>query len=505
MRTEEKRQLSLAVMVLLPAVFWVTAVQKTETLSSPKLFSLFELMKVTHTKPILLAAIVGGLALGGILAWAIHQIGKSAFEGQEFKEHLRGTKIITAEELRKLTTEKNVQQIDIAGIPMPTKVENLHLLVQGATGVGKSVLFRSAVYSGMKRRNRFVILDPGGDMLSRFYRDGDKILNPYDERTQGWSFFNEIRNDYDFERYALSLVPLGENSEAEEWASYARLLLAETARKLWLTGNPSVQDLFNWTTIRDPEELKAFLAGTAAESLFVGADKALASARFVLSNKLPAHVRMPPGDFSIREFLDDPNAGNLYIPWREDMRVALRPILSAWVDVLCTSILSMDEDNMRRLFLSLDELDSLEKLASLEAALTKGRKNGLSVIAGIQSTAQLDKTYGEKGAQILRSCFRSLAVLGGSRTDPTTAEDMSRSLGSHEVVRERYSESSGDKTSKNRAEETKLERVVTPEQISSMAELTAYLAFAGMQEIAKVKYEYVPFRKRTPAFVERVA
>lgn len=42
----------------------------------------------------------------------------------------------------------------------------------------------------------------------------------------------------------------------------------------------------------------------------------------------------------------------------------------------------------------LDELASLERLNSLEAALTKGRKHGLRVVAGLQSTAQLDRLYG---------------------------------------------------------------------------------------------------------------
>src|SRR5690606_5100869 len=136
-----------------------------------------------------------------------------------------------------------------------------------------------------------------------------------DTRTQGWSFFNEIRNDYDYKRYALSIVPRGQSAEAEEWCSFGRLLLAECAKKLAMTGNTDVRDLFHWTTIEQPQELKEFLAGTAAESLFVGADKALASARFVLADKLPEHLAMPNGDFSIRRFLEDDQRGNLFLTW----------------------------------------------------------------------------------------------------------------------------------------------------------------------------------------------
>lgn len=65
-----------------------------------------------------------------------------------------------------------------------------------------------------------------------------------DDKTLVGSIFNEIRNDYDFERYALSLVPRGQTEEAEEWAGYSRLLLRETAKKLQLIGKPSIQELF---------------------------------------------------------------------------------------------------------------------------------------------------------------------------------------------------------------------------------------------------------------------
>ena len=49
--------------------------------------------------------------------------------------------------------------------------------------------------------------DPNGDMLAKFHRPGDVVLNPYDSRGVGWTFFNEIRAEYDFKRFALSLVP----------------------------------------------------------------------------------------------------------------------------------------------------------------------------------------------------------------------------------------------------------------------------------------------------------
>jgi type IV secretory pathway TraG/TraD family ATPase VirD4 len=498
----DKKRFGLLLILIFPTLFWSLAVKHTEVLYAPKWKALLDLVKATPEKPPLLLSAITGLLFAILLILLISQIGKSQFGGAYFRNFLRGTKIVSKEGLCRKTREM-AQQIDVAGVPMPSKVENLHLLVNGATGSGKSVLLRSLAWSGLKRRDRFIFVDPNGDMLSKFHQEGDVILNPYDARTKGWSFFNEIRNDYDFERYALSIVPRGQSEEAEEWASYARLLLRETARKLQLMAKPSIPELFRWTTIAQPEDLKAFLAGTVAESLFVGADKALASARFVLSDKLPQHLNMPTGDFSLRVWLDNPTGGNLYITWREDMAEALKPLISAWVDVLCTSILSLPEDEKRKLWMIIDELASLEKLASLNAALTKGRKHGLRIVAGLQSTSQLDKIYGEKEAQTLRACFRSLVVLGGSKADHKTCEDMSKSLGDHEVERDTYGKTfSIKRDTTSRGEQRKQEHLVLPSEIASLPDLTGYLAFSGDYPITKFKLTPLSFKNRIPGIEE---
>ena len=507
MRDDDRRQFGLVLVLLLPVTFWSMAVKKTEVLSVPKWRSGWELIKHTHEKPILLASVIGGLALAILLIWLMGQLGKNDFGGAPFRKFLRGTKTASIGALKKLTREKKKEQVTIADIPMPTKVENLHLLVQGATGSGKSVLMRELAYTSLKRRDRAIFLDPNGDMYSKFGGPKDVVLNPYDSRTKGWTFFNEIRADYDFHRYALSLVPRGQTADAEEWCAYGRLLLRETARKLKMLGKPSVYELFHWTTIADPENLRDFLKGTTAESLFAGsseASKALTSARFVLSDKLPEHLNMPVGDFSIRTWLEE-GEGNLYITWREDMAEALKPLISAWIDAVFVSILSMDEDENRRIWAFIDELASLEKLSSLEAALTKGRKHGLRVVAGLQSTSQLDDIYGRDLAQTLRSCFRSLAVLGGSKTDPRTSKDMSDALGQHEVERDKYSKSSGTRTSTNKSEDVKQESVVTASEIASLPDLTGYIAFAGDFPVAKFKLEPLNFKKINEPFIERAA
>ncbi|HVO19847.1 MAG TPA: type IV secretion system DNA-binding domain-containing protein [Anaeromyxobacter sp.] len=506
MHPDERREVAAALAGLLPLACWLLAVRAAEGGRLPGLRRLCALAALTLTagEPLLLAALLCGLALALAALVAAARIAASGPRGDSFRRHLRGTRVVSPRRLAWSTREGGSGQIVVAGVPMPRAVETLHLLVGGSTGSGKSVLLREMARSALRRGDRIVVADPNGDMLAKFHRPGDVILNPYDARGLGWTFFNEIRAEYDFKRFALSLVPRGQTKEEEEWCAYARLLLRETARKLSLVGQPSVAELFRWTTIAQPTDLKAFLAGTAAESLFVGADKALASARFVLSGKLSEHLSMPDGDFSLRAWLGDPRGGNLFITWREDMAEALRPLISAWVDVLCTSILSLGDDPRRRIWMFLDELASLEKLPSLEDAATKGRKAGLRIVAGLQSTAQLERIYGREEAQTLRSCFRSLVVLGGARTDPRTCEDMSQSLGEHEVEREHHGRTRGQKGSSRSSQiQRTRERVVLPSEIAGLPDLTGYLAFAGDHPIARVRLGFVRYRERVPAFEER--
>ncbi len=506
MDRDAQRKLEAAVLLVLPFAAWVAVVRQTEGPGSATLLALVEAAQHTPQTPSHAAAAIGGLLVAIVVVWGLRRIGRGEFRGAPFRRHLRGARFVTASRLRRMTREGS-PQVTVAGVPMPGRIEPLHLLVNGATGTGKSVLLRELAYTALLRGDRMAIIDPNGDMFAKFGRDRDVLLNPYDKRTQGWTFFNEIRNDYDFHRVALSVVPRGKTAEAEEWASYGRLLLRETARKLARIGTPSIRELFRWTTLAKPDDLKAFLSGTHAESLFVGsseASKALSSARFILSDKLPEHVTMPDGRFSIRRWLEDMTQGNLFITWREDMSEALKPLVSAWVDTICTSILSLPEDPRRRLWLAIDELASLEKLASLEDALTKGRKHGLRVVAGLQSTSQLDDIYGTKEAQTLRACFRSLVVLGGSRTDPRTCEDMSLSLGEHEVERVRLSRSTGKHRTSSRSIDMARERAVMPAEIATLPDLAAIVAFAGEMPIARTRLDVKRFANRLPAFEESV-
>lgn len=435
------------------------------------------------------------------------------FAGQKYRRSLRGSRMTTPFKLKKKTAAKKppYPQITVGDIPMPIDAEVTHLLLVGATGTGKSVTIKE-IMNGVIERNKkksrgidkLFVVDPNGDLLSHFYEKGDYILNPHDKRTEGWSFFNEIRHNYDFERFTWSLVPAS-SGEQETWNGYARLLLESVLQKMYEQGNYSMLDVYDMCTIKPLPELKLFLEDTKGYAIVAGDEgetPTIRSTRFVLTKYLSKHVEMPMGDFSIREWLEDGKANKLFITWREDLSSQMKPLISAWTDIMFSSVLSFTPgDSGQRLWALLDELPSLDYLTNLEAATTKGRKHGIRVVAGIQSTAQLDDIYGKDKAQTLRASFRSMLALGGAKTDSKTAEAVSQNLGEHEVLRTKKNRSGG-KTGESESKER--ERIVLPSEITNLPPLTGFLSFAGDYPIARVKVTPRKLPRVEKGFVEKI-
>lgn len=472
----------------------------------------------------LLLAIILPVAFIFLVGFRTRVFRPDVYTGQAYSKFLRGTQLVTPEFLFELTQNRNDKdnyQLEIANIPIPIDLEGVHFLENGSTGTGKSVgikevnhhiRIRQGKYKKYNRENpnkdkkipdRCVTIDPNGDLFSIFGNlKKDIILNPYDPRSVGWSIFNEIKTDYDFNRYALSIVPTA-SGESEKWNGYARTLLISVmkyVRDTCQNSKPSMKDVFHVATILEPEKLKILMKGYEAESMFVeGADKALGSARFTLSDRLPSILLMPEGDFSIRDFLQDGKDGDIYITWREDQVASLRPLITMFADIIITTVLSMPTTKKgcygRSIWTFLDEIASMDAISSLTAGLEKGRKHGLKIFAGCQTIKQLIKIYGETETYILLSNFKNLLVLGGAKTDPETSEFMSKAIGEMDVLREKVSRSSGSSSSTSREMVKYTERVVSPSEITSIPALYLYLAFAENMPVTRTKLEPLNFKE----------
>lgn len=313
----QRAQAAIASLVVAPAAAWFIVAKAVYGFTPQNVRQRITLL-IVHTFnfwPLWVGLLVGFL-VALIAVVAILHMNKRVFAGAYYDKFYRGTKLTTPALLARETTERGMSQIMIANVPVPTEAETTHFSIGGATGTGKSTIFSEMIFGCLRRGDRMVILDPDGAFLSKFYRPGDKILNPYDARTEGWSFFNEIRQNYDFERFAKSIIAPSKDTQTEEWNDYGRLLFREISRKLYNTSRrPAMRDVFDWTNLRDADALQAFVTSTAAQALFTGNDRATSSARFVLSNKLQPHLKMPERSFSLRDWLADSSL--IIIPERD--------------------------------------------------------------------------------------------------------------------------------------------------------------------------------------------
>lgn len=454
-----------------------------------------------HLRPVAFLSLLKGFAPVCALLYVVNALDDSERDGRV----IRGARIVSAQALTRKTRAKPAQQqIELAGVPMPLDCEPNHLLLAGSTNTGKTTAIDELLRCALARGDRVIVIDPNGHALTRFGRKGDTLLNPFDKRSPGWSIFNELRKPFDFERFAKSVIPDSSDTSAQQWHGYAQQLFAETARVLTQNGETTTERLLYWLTQAPAGELKALLAGSAAGGLFEpGAEKALASTRFILSHHVGVFQYLQPGDFSLRTWLEQ-GQGNLFIPWREDMLTTLRPLVSMWTDILIASILTLSDEQPRPLWLVLDELASLERLSSLEAGLTKGRKHGLRVVAGLQSVSQLDTLYGVHNAKTLRSCFRNLLALGCSNADPHTAKEISDGLGESEIERTQTSDSNGKSGhTRSTTRHRKPEIVVLFSELMNLPPLSGYLKFAGDYPIAKIRLVPQNTAPRITPFVER--
>jgi len=88
----------------------------------------------TPDYPALIAAPSIGFVLALALSLTLKKYStKEGFDGAGYKKHIRGTEAVPIRKLQKVCTERDRQQIDVAGVPMPTSIENLHILLNGAT------------------------------------------------------------------------------------------------------------------------------------------------------------------------------------------------------------------------------------------------------------------------------------------------------------------------------------------------------------------------------------
>jgi len=425
--------------------------------------------------------------------------------------HKRGARILDgraaqrrAARLRHMRPEP---PLTLAGVAIAPDDEVKHFKLIGTTGTGKSTAIRELLAAALDRGDRAVITDPDGGYLARYYDPGrgDVILNPFDSRSVQWDPFAEMREPYDAEQLASSLIPSSEDASGREWRGYARTFLAAVVRRCHEAGRRNAAELWRLIAMAPGAELRPIVANTPAQP-FLEPENArmFGSIRSVAGSAAAAleHVQAQRArTFSVRDWIGG-GRGALFLPYQANQIAALRTIIATWVRLAIFETMSEDGDQEtgRRLWLIVDELDALGAIDGLKDALARLRKFGGCCVLGFQSLAQVSSTYGAGEAQTLvENCANTLILRCSSSEHGGTSQFASRLIGEREVVRRSTSRGRdgsgfpggrGWRRSTNVSEQRVTEAAVLASELEQLPDLTGYLKTASSAVWLRVRLRH---------------
>lgn len=415
-------------------------------------------------------------------------------------DHIRGARLVDGRQLQKILAKEKAD-LTVGAQKIPERLEALHFLIAGTTGVGKSVAISEMLDGIADRGDRVFLADAGGNFLKNYYRPerGDIILNPLDGRAVSWSPLAEMESAWDADQIAKSIVPNGDGG-SKEWNQYAQTIASAILRHCW-ENNLTNADIFRIAVVADIEELREIFAGTPAQALVAdGNERMFGSIRGIVGTYITPFQYLDPAagvdnGFSLKTITQSEKANNwLFFNFRDDQLETLAPIIAAMTDIISKSILSMEADSDRKFWLILDEFASLGRITSIIDFLTKARKNGGRAVIGVQTVSQLKSAYGANDASTLLSNCSSQVVF--RVPDPETSDIMSRMLGDQQISR--VVQSGGESSqamsftknqSENWSQQITTERVIMPSEIQNLETFHAILNLAGKIPAAPILLE----------------
>lgn len=420
----------------------------------------------------------------------------------------RGNKIISSKELEKLVRKKKeASDLIVEDVPLVKDSEKTHILVTGTTGAGKTNLINGLLPQVGERGDRAFVVDTTGDMIAKYYNPdrGDVIINPFDERSHDWDIIHECQHEFQYDNLSKAIVPPNHNSSEPMWRDASALTFSaalQKARKENMSPKEIHEILFHSTL----KQYGNFFRGTDA---FVYADpngeKTTMSFRSTLTTNVQflKHLGKERSKFKVSDWLkDDSEKSWVFVTANEDMLGTLSPLISALFSAVTTTLMSKGESFERRVWFVMDELPALQKLRALEPILSKGRKYGACVLAGLQDMAQFNQIYGHNGAKTILNLFNTKFFFRFNEVE--SAEYLSRWLGEEEIEEFKENLSYGAHQMRDGVsltEQKSIKKLVLPTEILRLPTMHCYVVYPGAYPLSKlettlnkVDEQHEPFR-----------
>ena len=449
-----------------------------------------------------------GVSLGSVITLIVLLFFYMKGRQQTKDFHIRGARIGTASELIRLLKKRGRKGIiSLGGVRLPSVLEPTSIALVGAPRTGKSVQISSILKEIRKAGKRAIVYDYGGNFTRLFYRPGrDFILNPTDERCVEWRPWYDAFEPAHFEQQAASLVPevtAGDNF----WPIAARTVYVALTRKLAReVESPGLRQLLYWGLQSDADDVVRYLKKTEASAAF-SKDKTASSIMSHLASYLKSFNYLPAtGEpFSIRKWVaDDRGDSWLFISTKADQIDALRPLISMWVDIATSAILSLSPSPTRRIYSVYDELPTMNVLPSLLTTLTNAPKYGGCHILGYQSHTLLKKVYGAEAAEAITGACAIHCIYRAQ--DVATAEWAQKDLGETETAETNEGYSYGISEIRD-GRTANIHRSTRPlllaSEIRALANLQFYLNAGSGLPIVPLQLTYVDHKVVAKSFIPR--
>ena len=340
---------------------------------------------------------------------------------------------------------------------IPETLECRHILLIGSSGGGKTTALWPILRTAAARGDKLLIFSFKGDFQERWQGQMGKdftLLSPFDARSARWILGADIDRHTDAQSLAETLIPLPDKEVM--WAQGAQALLVGVLKYLqkkkagtWTIKDAAVvlsQALAEFRILKGIVQQEnpvaaTFLAGGPDSKTTASFLANLAGAVVpVIDLGVADHaLRSNAPRWSVRDWLSGKTPPTVIIGYSNGDKRTSRSYASSVIEQCMRQILDMPDckPHERRIWLVLDEVSQAGQVPSITQALEAARSKGVRVVLGIQSLAQVRKTYDKDTATIWEGqCATKIICQLQSVEEQKWASTL---VGEHEV--ERYSRS----------------------------------------------------------------
>lgn len=431
---------------------------------------------------------------------------------KEGKKVLRGAKIVPVRELiKEIKSQSKINRllISIRKIPFPFFEENRSILIIGKAGAGKTQAFFNLLLQIFKFNETMIIYDRKPDFWNRFYDESkDYLFYPKDERTLCWNIFDDIKDEDDIDFAIYSIIPINTEAKDPFWDNASRDILKAVFLKILSFEKPSNKKLIDFLRINSTadelfEELNEIAVNNGVNlEYYLKSKNTTASIMSTFSahtNKLlRKEFYYEEGTFSVIDFIADIDTKNkgkkLFLVQTANESGVYEVYFRLMIDLLIKEIKGLLNDSQRRIWIGLDEFQSLGKLKEIEEGLGEGRSKGLAILLGTQSLAKVEEIYGKL---LMRSLFQLLSTKIVLQYDePDGAKFLSDFFGEQEVIEvneNRMVTSEGSRDISQMQQKETVKKIFLGGEFSTLKPLEAYIKISNFN-ITKTTFKYMDIK-----------